>query len=330
MSGLPRPSIVIEWSNALLAEADRPARMMAALAAQAGELQSASGQETGGSFPLEVLLCFDSERVDGEAIAGMAPLAAQGRHGPLLVMHCPFPGAEYYDLKNLGAERASGDLLIFLDSDVLPQDGWLSHLWGCFANPDLQVVGGVSSIDPVTLYDKATALNWVFDPPPGWFDIRPAEHFWANNVAFRRTVFAGHPFPGMNGASRGACSHLARILAVNGIPVHVNGSARVLHPSPAGLGGFCQRAMAQGRDRVLWHRRFGSWWMQSAPAGLLRFGKHLSRVVYSGFFRRRQVGLRWWEVPAAIGISAAYYTVFLVGELLTHVAPAYMKRSFRV
>ena len=331
MNNAPRLSVIIEWSNALLTEADRPARMMEALAAQAAQLDPGrDGGQENGRFPLEVLVCFDGSVVDSETISRMAPLASPGLKGSLHVRKCNFPGAEYYDLKKRGAEQASGELFLFLDSDVVPQEGWLENLWHTFCDQAFAVVAGVSFIDPVNLYASATALNWVFGLSPDWREIRPATHFWANNVCFRRDVFEANPFPTMNGSSRGACQALANSLVAKGIPLHVNGAARVTHPAPSGLGGFLERAMAQGRDRVLWHRNAGSWWMQSAPAGLLRYFKNLAKVVWRSTTRFRAVGLRLWDVPAVLVISGVYYTVFLVGELLTHVAPGYMKRSFRV
>ena len=331
MTDIPRLSIIIEWSNALLTEAERPARMMEALAEQAAALDSGNDSAgENGRFPIEVLVCFDGSSVDSESITRMAPLASPGLKGSIHVRHCNFPGAEYYDLKNLGAERASGELFLFLDSDVVPQDGWLESLWNTFREEEFAVVAGVSFIDPVNLYASATALNWVFGLSPDWLETRPAKHFWANNVCFRREVFKTHPFPAMNGSSRGACQALANTLVTRGIPLHVNGSARVTHPAPAGLGGFFERAMAQGRDRVLWHRGAGSWWMQSLPASFLRYLKNLARVVGRSTTHYRDVGLRLWQVPAVMVISGGYYTVFLVGEVLTHLAPAYMKRSFRV
>ncbi|NNJ79397.1 MAG: glycosyltransferase [Xanthomonadales bacterium] len=331
MNPVPTLSVIIEWSNALLTETDRPARMMEALVKQASDLASEWDHGTVRRlFPIQTLVCFDGDQVDSDTISRMAPLARPGTHGPLGVEHCEFPGAEYYDLKNLGARRAAGDLLLFVDSDVVPEPGWLNYLWTMFRDGAYRVAGGVSFIAPDNLYAKATALNWVFELPPDWTDIRATPHFWANNVAFRRDVFAAHPYQPMKGASRGACRQLAGELLTRGVPLHINGAARVTHPAPAGLGGFFERAMAQGRDRVLWHQRFGSWWTQSVAGGLLRYLKHLAIVVVGTLFRFPRAGVRVWEVPAVIAISATYYTVFLLGELLTHLAPGYMKRRFRV
>jgi hypothetical protein len=45
---------------------------------------------------------------------------------------------------------------------------------------------------------------------------------------------------------------------------------------------------------------------------------------------RRQIGLRFWELPAAIAICSTYYLLFALGGVLTHVAPEWMGRRFRV
>ena len=332
MTGLPPASIVIEWSNALLAEAERPSRMIKALREQADALRADWGRDPKNHrfFPLQVLICFDSEQVTSEEISRMAPSGAPGDHGALRIRHCGYAGAEYYELKNRGAEEANCAVLLFLDSDVVPQPGWLENLWGTFRDPGYRVVGGISFVETGSLWAKATALNWVFELPPDWTEIRPAKRFWANNVAFRRNIFTAHSYPRMEGASRGACEELAGELAAEGIPMHINGSVRVEHPAPAGLSGFFERAMAQGRDRVLWHRRFSSWWMQSMPAGLLRWVKHLAQVAWRTLQNHRQARVRVWEIPLVIAISWAYYTVFLAGEWLMHLAPDYMRRHFRV
>lgn len=320
-------SVIVEWSNALLAAAERPRKMMEALSDQV-ERRAAREDPPGG--PVQVLVCFDGQRVDSAAISAMAPLAAPGRHGALEVIHCNFPGAEYYALKNLGARRADGAVLVFLDSDVVPQADWLTAILEPFEDRACAVVGGTAFIDPVGLWGKATALNWIFELEPEDRETRPSNRFWANNVAFRREVFIAHPYPLLDGQSRGSCVVLAQELTGSGIPIRVNHAARVTHPAPAGARGFFERAMAQGRDRVLWHRRFGSWWMQSVPAGCLRYLKHLAQLTEATLRHYRKVGARAVEVPAIWLLSATYYLVFLLGEIATHVAPERMKRSFRV
>jgi glycosyltransferase involved in cell wall biosynthesis len=42
-------------------------------------------------------------------------------------------GAGYHAQKHLGAQQATGDILLFLDSDVIPDSGWLAFLLSTFA-----------------------------------------------------------------------------------------------------------------------------------------------------------------------------------------------------
>jgi hypothetical protein len=281
-------------------------------------------------FPIEVLICFDSEKVSSETIIAMAPGAEIGDTESLSIRHCEFPGAEYYELKNLGAKQAHGDLFLFMDSDVVPEDDWLKNIWERFESHDYKIVAGITYIKPKGIYQKATALHWVFKPPPVWRDTRSAESFWANNVCFRRGTFERYPFPVLQSSSRGACQMLMDSLNADGVPIHVNGAARVTHPAPAGMRGYLERALAQGRDRVLWHQQFSSWWMQAVPAAFLRWLKHTAAVTVEAVRYHRRYQLALWEVPAALAVSWLYYSVFLVGEILTHVAPDYAKKSFRV
>jgi hypothetical protein len=70
--------------------------------------------------------------------------------------------------------------------------------------------------------------------------------------------------------------------------------------------------------------------MQAVPAAFLRWLKHTAAVTVEAVRYHRRYQLALWEVPAALAVSWLYYSVFLVGEILTHVAPDYAKKSFRV
>lgn len=324
MDKSPDVTVVVEWSNALLAEADRPRRMMESLQRQSAELIHEE------EAPIEVRICFDGEKVSPATIAAISPLAAPGRHESISVSLHDFPGADYYELKNLGSVGITTELILFLDSDVVPCNGWLESILATFAEPDRQVVGGISFIEQDSIYGKAMAVNWIFELEPGSKDVEPRGHFWANNVCFRRALFAEMPFRPIQGSSRGACARLAAEMERVGVTIWINEAARVTHPPPAGLSAFFERAMAQGRDRVLWHRCFGNTWLQSLPAGFFRYGKHLLQTIGRSVKNSRKVGVKPWEIPLVILVSGCYYSVFLLGELATHIMPDQMSRRFRI
>lgn len=53
-------------------------------------------------------------------------------------------------------------MIVFLDSDVIPEEGWLAGLLRAFRNPAVQVVCGGTYISLEGLYSKTVALFWFF------------------------------------------------------------------------------------------------------------------------------------------------------------------------
>ena len=50
----------------------------------------------------------------------------------------------------------------FLDSDVVPEPGWLDRLLDALAGPGVEVVAGGTYVEPVGLVGKTFALTWFF------------------------------------------------------------------------------------------------------------------------------------------------------------------------
>lgn len=62
--------------------------------------------------------------------------------------------------RNLGMEMAKSEILVFVDDDIIAEQGWLQAIVNTFNDPNVQLVGGPS----LPLYDEA---------PPEWM-----EAFW--------------------------------------------------------------------------------------------------------------------------------------------------------
>jgi glycosyltransferase involved in cell wall biosynthesis len=180
---------------------------------------------------IELVVVFDDREVDGATLRAIVdeyvprgvPRRFIGR-----------AGSRYYEQKNAGAAAAEGDVVVFVDSDTIPEPGWLRELLRPFDDPAVEVVAGATYTNYRTVPDKAFAVTWNFPLRPDDGPIHSTVHFNANCVAFRRATWAEHPFP-EDARFRGQCHSLALELAANGIPVLANPLARVAHPPPKGI-----------------------------------------------------------------------------------------------
>lgn len=77
---------------------------------------------------------------------------------------------------NLGAASATGELLIFLNNDTIPQEGWRKPLEDCLRDPKIGIVG------PKLLYPACLSINhagYVYNPKVGGF--YPLYHRYPGN-----------------------------------------------------------------------------------------------------------------------------------------------------
>ena len=329
-----RLSFVLEWANTRLHGASRASRLLDALVRQWQEiaagaypstLPAAAARFLDGLDERAELLIVSGERLDGDREAELRALV-EG------VLDCAIhvaEGLEYYPLKSFGAARASGDVLLFVDSDVLPEEGWLAHLLGSFARPDIDVVTGQTYVAPTGVVGRAFALGWTYElrDRSGRLLRNPAK-VYANNIAFRAEVFRRVDFRAVGRRSRGAVTLLRRDLDRLGVPIWENRMARVDHPPPTSVRHMVVRALAHGRDHYMRdsERRAMAGLARSVGVAAQRLARGLARTARY----RREVGASWRQVPLIASVIAAYYVVFAVGGVLTHVSPAAMARRFRV
>ena len=167
--------------------------------------------------------------------------------------------------RNSAVEQASGDILVFLDDDAVPAEGWLRALLEPFASDDVAAVGG------------AATPAWP-DRRPGWF---PGEFDWVVvcsyvgqpahraevrnvmgcNMAFRGEVFeAGGRFSrpvGRNGNDSGGCEETELCIQLRRLwpesAVVFEPGAVVRHrvpPSRTSWAYFARRCYAEGRSKA--------------------------------------------------------------------------------
>jgi glycosyltransferase involved in cell wall biosynthesis len=88
--------------------------------------------------------------------------------------------------RNLGLSKASGDIIVFTDDDVLVAENWLDEIHREFMNPKLFMLGGRvllarDSLQDVAIYTPNQRLETAF-PSGGSLGM-------GANMAFRREVF---------------------------------------------------------------------------------------------------------------------------------------------
>ena len=321
-------SIVIEWYNVTHAELSRATRMLTALKSQATFLYRDVGASVRLARLLDLIIVFDSEHFE-EAQTRQLIDGVIGDCEYLTLRYLPVPGADYCKLKNAGAAIATGEILIFLDSDLIPESDWLVAFLSAFKDPNVSVVLGNTFVDwsGRDLYSKSVALSWMFPLRDPTDELTVAQTFYANNVAFRRETFLSRQFPDVPGLTHVPAELLVKQLNRDGVTIWHVGNARASHPAPNGALHFIERAIAGGRARALTAESVTLplvlRWLRH-DIGSVRFA--LKRFIFEGL----KVELRWWQVPAAASIALTYYIFFLFGSLLSITAPNFVKDRFKL
>ncbi len=238
---LPSASIVMEWENVRLNGHSRVERVLAALAAQAREFAAA------GNAPVELVVTYVPTQLPEAEMCALLQRAfgPAGWPGTTVLAEAQ-EGDGYYEQKNLGAARATAGIILFLDSDVVPQPGWLAAMLQPFSRWDVSVLAGATACDARSLFGRAVALFWFLPPFPPRRGVQPLSAYFANNLAFRRPLFHKLPFPS-NDAYRGQCALQLRALRSLGITLWQQTDARALHPPIAGgASGYLERAWKAG------------------------------------------------------------------------------------
>jgi hypothetical protein len=327
----PRPnglrvSIVMEWANAHHYGKHRALRLLERLIHQweevaAGGAPSLSAEASAFLQQLDPraeLILVGSHDCGFDLSPELRPSLERRFDVQTHVAH----GFDYYPLKNLGADLAAGDIVLFIDSDVLPEEHWLAEILAPFARPDIQAVCGQTYVAPAGWYATAMALSWMFSLRDERAGLVPAPKIFSNNLAFRAGVFR---FPRLGLRTR---MPLRREFERAGIAVWQNLRARLDHPAPPGLRDAAVRALAQGRDAYMVDSEERSW--ASMVSGLREGTNRMFQGAARAFRERRRVGLSPGALLPVVAIIGAYYSMFLLGVLLTHASPRGLGGRWRV
>jgi|tagenome__1003787_1003787.scaffolds.fasta_scaffold20984068_5 hypothetical protein len=239
MRSLPNFSVVIEWENAKLAGAERATRMLRELVNQASALADHFAK------PPELIVVYDGAAVPRETVE--AAIVAGGAEDAFEVRLHAAEGSDYYGQKNEGAQIATRDYVLFLDSDIVPEAGWLQALLGS-PRPGVEVVAGSTYVETDTALGRAFSLFWFFPLRGPSNGLRETRAFFANNVIINRKLFLSHRFPDLP-LYRGQCTVLCAKLLQSGVKLYLQTDARVAHPPP-NRKHFIHRALCEGHDAI--------------------------------------------------------------------------------
>jgi glycosyltransferase involved in cell wall biosynthesis len=248
-------------------------------------------------------------------------------------------GAHYLELKNIGAQIASGSIIALTDSDVYPKPTWLSSVVEGIRN-GADVVVGPSLFKSHKGWDSdvaprqaAASITW------GWIVGKsknrhppPAVGFMDHNVAFRAEVFRSHHYRTDLGRICGA-PLLYRALTHAGAKIALQPRQQVVHYFSwrywmrlhfrFGYEVFILRRLDKNypnqwiaRTKVLEPLVTMAWHVLLDQPRWLRFSK-LLRI---GLLRR------WALLPVVAVLSVAANASEMAGMYSTMLAPNAMKR----
>jgi hypothetical protein len=303
----PTYSLVVEMENAKSIDWDEIGVGMTALAREIATV-SASGL----ARP-KVVISHGGAKSDADAlrreISHEAPQLGQVSD----LVFTASPGGRYYDLKNNGMLVADGNIIIFTDSDVVAESGWLSAFLEPFNDPEVVCVNGYTYLLHDDFFSRTFALIWFFPMAHGDKRFASKRAINANNIGFRREWIVSHPFPKHNGF-KVSCTLLMRELQRQGHEIR-NVNARVYHYSPRGWRFFHWRALVTGRDA---DRKFVE---LSSPSRMQRVVKSFSRWFTMSWRTTRRIvghareaGMPLWQIPFSLIVGQAFYTLAFWGQ----------------
>jgi hypothetical protein len=217
----PRISLVVEWDNARYREIERARRMLRGVVAQLTELDAQA----------EVLVVYDGLVVEDVVVKTVVEEARRMAPNRVEFLSICAPGSRYDQLKNVGARRAHGTILVFVDSDVLPEAGWLPALLGSFDDPNIEAVIANTYVDTDTICGKIFALCWHFPLRQLDGPLVPTTSSFVNSLAVRRSMFERHPFPEGRKLYTGQRLNHVGTLRDNGVAVYFESASESCPPA---------------------------------------------------------------------------------------------------
>ncbi|UIE37800.1 glycosyltransferase family 2 protein [Leptodesmis sichuanensis] len=252
---------------------------------------------------------------------------------PWIKVHAAAADTGYYKAKMLGAELATGEIIVYADSDCLYEPHWLRTILTTFAeNPQIQIVAGETTTRGRGPYGTAMALVYIFPQFSGKTELTPTHQYFLNNVAFRRQFLLDHPIPAELPLYRGNCVVHGENLQREGHVIWLHPQARATHAPPSDLSHFFWRFLLIGHD-YYWQKKL----IPNPPSPISnpqdRDPTASSFTEKVKIFRDRMARLlhnnprHALYFPFAIPIILVAALLIYVGYLITLVSPDYLVKT---
>ena len=217
--------------------------------------------------------------------------------------------------KNLAAELARGDVIVYLSQDNLPADAnWLSSLLRPLESPDVAAVQGLWKSGPDGHFWWRDGGFWFTREIREW-NKEFGFGLSSTNLAVRRSALSRVPF---REVPMGEDKALQRDLRDTGLRIAIAGDSVIVHTHRYSLGALCRRIENEG----LAARASGSWyglldmvcdwfqvrtwerWIEALRRGQLKTASEIffpwirPVMVYKGFRWSRGY---FWEKESSLG-----------------------------
>ena len=240
---------------------------------------------------------------------------------------------EYYQAKMAGIALTTGDAVVLCDSDCVYNDGWLAAMLQPYAQADVQLLAGETSMSIKGPYELAMALVYIFPRYSGGDSIAQSGGYFCNNVSFRRELIEQFPIPGTLPMYRGNCVIHAHQLAADKRQIWQQPGARAMHAPPNGLAHFASRFLMLGYDELGVSRfaaRPNELSMEApmrplrdfAVAGVILFNKLKVAAIRLVQVLREDIRYGLY-LPLALPIAAVAMALYTVGLAIAYIRPAY-------
>lgn len=153
------------------------------------------------------------------------------------------PTTGYYQAKNAGFFATDAPIVAFGDADCWPAHEWLELLVEPLAD-GFSVAAGRTTYRDDAIGRALSSIDFLyFRDRTG----RTTRNFYANNVAFTRTVFERYHYRDAP-MYRGACQLLGMELAAARVPIRYVQAAHTVHRLPDDLRELLELRIRRGRD----------------------------------------------------------------------------------